>query len=184
MKKLIFTSLFMCLATMVVAQKYTTKTGIASFYSHAPLEDIEAKNVKCGTQFITSSNDIRVVIPIKGFIFDKSLMQAHFNENYLESDKFPFALFNGRITDSTQYNIATPGEYSVTAQGSLLIHGVKMEREIPCKFTVAAEGKSINVDCEFMVVLKDHDIKIPSAVGKNLAEEIKVSYHATLDRVQ
>jgi hypothetical protein len=181
MKHLIISTLLICSASFSFAQKFVSKTGEATFFSHAPLEDIEAKNQKCGTQFIASANEIRVVIPIKGFIFEKSLMQAHFNENYMESDKFPVALFNGSIADTSAFNLKVPGEYSVLAKGTLMIHGVKAEREIPCKLTVIEGGKSINVTTEFPILLKDHDIKIPSAVGKNLAEEISVKYISTLD---
>lgn len=181
MKHLMILTLLVCSTSVSFAQKFVSKTGEATFFSHAPLEDIEAKNQKCGTQFVASSNEIRVVIPIKGFIFEKSLMQAHFNENYMESDKFPVALFNGSIADTSAYKLGIPGEYRVLAKGTLMIHGVKAEREIPCTLTVQEDGKSLIVKTEFPVVLKDHDIKIPSAVGKNLAEEVLVKYNATLD---
>lgn len=181
MKHLIISTLLICSAHFSFAQKFVSKTGEATFFSHAPLEDIEAKNQKCGAQFIPSANEIRVVIPIKGFIFEKSLMQAHFNENYMESDKYPVALFNGYIADTSTFKIGIPGEYKVLTKGTLTIHGVKVEREIPCTLMVQEGIKSLFVKAEFPVILKDHNIKIPSAVGKNLAEEVLVKYTATLD---
>jgi hypothetical protein len=163
------------------AQTFSTRVAEVKFFSHAPLEDIEAINKEAGVLVSTTTNTIKVVIKIVGFKFDKSLMQEHFNENYLESPKFPVATFTGSFSDKEKLKLGNLGTIQAIVKGDLTIHGISQPREIPCSLTVDAEGK-ISVASEFMVKLEDHKIKIPSAVGQNISEEVKVSFSGVLDK--
>jgi hypothetical protein len=162
-------------------QTFSTRHAEVKFFSHAPLEDIEAINQEVGVLVSTTTNTIKVVIKIVVFKFDKSLMQEHFNENYLESPKFPVATFTGSFIDKEKFKLGTPGTVQAIVKGDLTIHGITQQREIPCSLTVDDGGK-VTVASEFMVKLEDHKIKIPSAVGQNISEEVKVSFSGVLDK--
>jgi polyisoprenoid-binding protein YceI len=102
-------------------------------------------------------------------------MQKHFNENYLESEKFPNATFKGKINEAINFTKA--GVYQVSASGILNIHGVNQERTIKGSITVG-EG-IINLNSKFDVLLIDHKINIPKLVFKKIAEKIAVSARVT-----
>lgn len=176
---LIASLIFLGFSSFAAAQNFSTRTAEAKFYSHAPLEDIEALNKEVGVLVSIPTNSVKIVVKIVGFTFAKSLMQEHFNENYLESPKFPIASFTGGFTNKENLDIKTPGTYPMVVSGDLSIHGVTIQREIPCTILVGEEGK-LTVNSEFMVKLEDHKIKIPSAVGKNIAEEVKVTFSGIL----
>lgn len=152
-------------------QLFTATTSEITFFSDAPLEDIEAVNKASQSLLNTGTREIAVKVPIKSFVFPKSLMQEHFNENYLESDKFPYALFKGKINEAIDF--AKAGTYDVTATGKLTIHGVERDQTLKGKLTVMP-GK-MNLNATFEVLLADHKIKIPEVVFMKIAEKIAVS---------
>lgn len=153
------------------AQQYVCTTGKTHFFSSTPLEDIEATSLKSICAFNTTSNKVSVNIPIKSFKFRDNLMESHFNENYLESDKYPNGKLSGDVTGPVDYS--KDGVYDVVVKGSLEIHGTTRDREIPCKLTVQGNAP-VKVTSTFDVVLSDHKIKIPKALFTNIAESIKV----------
>lgn len=153
------------------AQLYTTKDSEIDFFSKTPLEDIKALNTKVSSIINTANGEIVVKIPIVDFQFSNKLMQQHFNENYLESEKYPHATFKGKINEPI--NFTKLGTYDVSATGVLNIHGVNQERTIKGKLTVG-DG-IINLNTKFDVLLIDHKIKIPKLVFKKIAEQIAVS---------
>lgn len=168
MKYFISFLLLLCV-TVSQAQKWKSNKSHIKFFSDAVLEDIEAINEK-GTSIVDlESGDIVFSIPIKQFQFDKSLMQEHFNENYLESDKYPKCTFSGKIS-STQYE---EGENKVTVSGTMNLHGVKQEMTV--EGTMYKKGNWIKGRSKFMIKLEDYKIKIPRAVFQNIAEEIEVT---------
>ncbi|NBV13143.1 MAG: YceI family protein [Sphingobacteriia bacterium] len=161
------------------AQTFTSRETEVSFYSHAPLEDIEAKNNKAICRWVPAQNDIQVGVPIIGFLFEKKLMQEHFHENYMETTKYPVSTFKGKLIDSTTVQLGTPGKHSVTAKGELAIHGVARLQEIPCLFEIKEDG-SVLVTSNFEIKLQDFGIKVPSAVGQNISENVKINIKALL----
>ncbi len=164
---------FLFLTTFINAQeKYLTKTGKVNFFSEATLEDITADNDKVLSIIDAATGDIAIQIKIKNFEFKKKLMQEHFNENYLESDKYPKAIFKGKILDFDKIN-ETSSECIV--KGDLTIHGVTKKTEIKANFIRTAEN--IDVTGSFMVALEDYKIKIPKIVFMKIAENIKVSFN-------
>ncbi len=162
---------FVFFALSASSQQYFTTSGKTHFFSSTPLEDIEAINLKSVCAFNTETSKVSANIPVKSFKFRDELMEAHFNENYLESDKYPNAKLTGTLKAPVDYS--KDGTVEVVVLGKLEIHGVTVEREIPCKLTIK-DGAPSKVTSEFDVVLSDHKIKIPKALFTNIAEVIKV----------
>lgn len=137
-----------------------------TFLSEAPLERITATNTRSTGLLDATARSFAVRIPIIEFQgFNAPLQQEHFNENYLESRKFPNATFEGRIIEAVDLSI--PGEHAVRAKGRFTIHGVETERVIPCRVIVTDQG--VRVTAEFEVTLGDHGIRIPRVVQQKLA---------------
>lgn len=157
-------------------QIYTGKTYEVSFFSHGPIEDIAAVSKSAQIMMNAPKREIGFKVTIKGFVFEKKLMQEHFNEKYLESDKYPYGTFAGTIRDTIDYK--KDGTYKVTVSGKLNIHGVEKARTIPGTITV--KGGDIIIDSKFNVALKDHNVEIPSLVSQNVAEVVEVKINATL----
>lgn len=176
-KNLLLTlSVVMFFSLIVKSQIYTSKTNEISFFSDGPVEDIAA-SCKSGQILLnTAKNEFAVKVTIKAFDFDKQLMQEHFNEKYMESDKYPYATFTGKIIDPINYS--KDGTYKVDVTGKLNMHGVEKERTIPCN--VIIKGGEITVDTKFIVALKDHNIEVPSLVAQNVAETVEVTAKMTL----
>ena len=154
---------------------YVCKNATVSIYSKAPIEDIEAKTDKGTSVFNAATGEFAFSVPIRSLKFDKALMQEHFNENYMESDKYPQASFKGKLAQTP--DVTKDGVYPVMANGVLEVHGVKQSRTIPGKLTVS--GGVISLSSEFMVACKDHKIEIPTLVFHNIAETIKVQVNAS-----
>jgi len=157
------------------AALYSTRSAQIVLFSEAPIEDIEAVSKK-GYAIINPANgDIQFGVLIRTFEFRKSLMKEHFNENYMESDKFPTAKFKGKI--NTPIDISKDGEYNVVAIGDLEVHGISKRRSLQGSIRVI-NGK-MEVSSDFQVNCQDHQIEIPTLVFKNIAETIKVTLKGT-----
>jgi len=154
------------------AQKFWhTSTGKIDFFSKTPVEDIEAKSKSAGAIINTETGALAFKVPIKSFRFPNSLMEEHFNENYLESEKYPNGTFTGQIEPLIDFK--KPGTYPVKAKGKLNIHGVEVERELTGTITVSAD-KTATLVSELDVPLADHKIERPSLVLVKIAEKIAV----------
>ncbi|QXV66609.1 YceI family protein [Mucilaginibacter sp. 21P] len=153
---------------------YVCKNAVVNIYSKAPIEDIEARSAKGTSVLNTTTGEVAFAVPIRSLKFEKALMQEHFNENYMESDKYPQASFKGKINE--KIDTGKDGVYPVTATGVFEAHGVKQNRTIPGKITIS--GGNLALTSEFMVACKDHKIDIPTLVFKNIAETIKVNVTA------
>ncbi len=164
----------LAITSMAVGQgTLGTRTGSVHFYSHSPIEDIEASNNQVSSKINTDNGEFAFLVPIKAFEFEKALMQEHFNENYLESDQFPNATFTGTITNIGALDLKQVGEYSLTFKGTMTIHGVSLDFE---QIVEAQVGKkTLFLVTEFYVNPEDYEIKIPAGKKDNIAESIKVS---------
>jgi YceI-like domain len=173
MKKLMLTiALFTLGIYGASAQDVQSSKAInISFYSSAPLEDIEAKTSNGTSVITTSKNNFFFLVPIKSFTFKSSLMQEHFNENYMESEKFPDARFNGKINEEIDWK--KDGVYNVTVTGKLTVHGVDKDRTIPGTITIKAGV--ISIASKFDISCKEHNIKIPSMMAEKIAETVAVT---------
>jgi polyisoprenoid-binding protein YceI len=161
------------------AQRYITKNGHIKFYSETPIETIEAHNRQVSSALDASTGEFVFKVLMRSFEFEKALMQEHFNENYVESDKFPNATFKGKVKNIADINVKSSGEYAAEVEGTLTIHGVEQEVREKGKFTV--EGGVVTGDCTFIVKPADYDIKIPNTVINNIAEEIEVTVTVSLE---
>jgi hypothetical protein len=156
---------------------YKTANGKVRFFSDALLEDIEATTHKASAALDVGHNQIAVLIPIKSFVFDKTLMREHFNENYLESDKYLNSTFTGKLSEPL--TLAAGVKTTATAVGSLTIHGVSQHREISVDILVNPDH-SITATGKFNVTIADHKVKIPSLVFQNIAEVVEVTFELLL----
>src|SRR5215213_2734853 len=149
-----------CIATLftlgVSAQTYITRSGRITFFSKAPVENIEANNNQVTSILDTKKGEFAFIALIKSFKFKKALMEEHFNENYMESNTFPKANFKGTITDLGKVNFSSNGTYQVTVKGDLTIHGVTKNVEVPGTITVS-QG-NISAGSKFSVNVKDYNI--------------------------
>lgn len=157
---------------------YKATDGEISFFSEAPVENISAINKDVKALINAKNNEVAFIVTNVGFKFEKPLMEEHFNENYMESHKYKVSVFKGKIIDEVDFT--KDGTYEVTAKGTLDIHGVTVEREIQGRLTIS-NGK-INLTTEFDVTLKDHKIKIPKVVVKNIAEVVKVTVNINFEK--
>ncbi|MBN4065910.1 YceI family protein [Candidatus Amoebophilus asiaticus] len=153
---------------------YITKTAKLSFFSEAPLENIDAHSEKGTSILNTETKGVVCKVAIKSFLFKKPLMQEHFNENYMESEKYEFAILKGIIKEDIDFS--KDGTYDVNVEGELDLHGVKQNRTISGTLTI--ENGKISIQAEFQVKVVDHDIKIPKLVIENIAEVIDVKFSA------
>ena len=178
MKKLIILVLVLFPLKYILAQDlYVVSKGNVSFTSDAPLELIEAASDELKGVLKTADRSFAFRVPMKSFEgFNSALQQTHFNENYIESNKYPYTTFEGKIIEEISFY--NPGTYNIRGKGSFTCHGVKRERIIQCKVTIA-ENK-ISVTSDFTVLLEEHNIKIPSVVSQKIAEEIVVSVDVEL----
>lgn len=150
-------------------KKYAAEKGQISFFSDAVVEDIQATNSIVGSLFYPGTGDIVYIVKIRDFIFPKSLMREHFNEKYMESEKYPKSTFQGKITG---FKEGVTGDQKVKATGKLTIHGVTRDIEVPGTITLTNGG--LTMKAKFMVKLADYNIKIPKIIWQNIAEEIEV----------
>ena len=175
MKKIFLATLLACGLLTASAQVYMTRTGKVQFFSKTPLENIEAVNNETSCALNASTGELRYIVPVKSFKFEKALMQEHFNENYMESDKYPRATFKGKINE--KIDVSKDGTYPVTVTGDLNVHNVTQHRTIPGK--VSVKGGVVSMTSEFMVKCADHHITIPRLVFHNIAESLKITVSAT-----
>jgi polyisoprenoid-binding protein YceI len=166
----------------VYAQKYMTKNGNIKFYSETPMETIEANNNQVNAALDTQTGDLVFKVLIKSFQFEKALMQEHFNENYMESDKFPNSTFKGKIANLSSIGFSKEGTYEAVIEGDMTIHGVTKKISEKGTFTVKA-GDKIHGSSIFNVKPADYEIKIPGTVVKNIAETLEVTVDIELSKM-
>lgn len=165
-----FIIVFMFATSTGFAQKFTVEKSNVVFFSDALIEDITATNKKASGLFNADNGDIVFSIPVSAFKFAKSLMQEHFNEKYMESDKFPKATFQGKVQGFEKSGSTTQ---SAKAIGKLTIHGVTKEVEIPG--TITRQGNKLQLNTKFIVKLADYNIAIPQLMLQNIAEQVEVT---------
>jgi hypothetical protein len=170
------TLIFCCflLFNHAYCQKYHTEKGAVTFFSDGVIEDITAVNTAVGSMFNSASGELVFIVPIKDFKFNKSLMREHFNEKYMETDKFAKSIFLGKLVG---FSLNAKGSQKVKAIGTLTMHGITKEIEVPGTVEFV-NGRAV-MQSKFIVKLKDYHIKIPSIVWQNIAEEVEVSINFT-----
>jgi hypothetical protein len=168
MKNLLILTIAFFVANVTFAQKLMTRTGVVKFEASMPaFEEIAATSNSVSCVFDKSTGELASLLLVKSFKFKSPLMEEHFNENYMESDKFPKSTFKGKLAnyDSSK----STGTYDL--EGDLTIHGVT--KKVKSKATLSNDGKTLT--CNFNVKPQDYDIKIPSVVKNKIAESVKIT---------
>jgi polyisoprenoid-binding protein YceI len=179
MKTFYLLILAVTISAVTFSQKvFNTHTGRVTFFSSAPLEDIEAKNNAVTSQLFTATGQYNFEMNIKDFHFENDLMEEHFNEDYLHSDKIPKAYFKGTINNFRDINFAKDGVYNAVVKGSLTIHGIT--REIVQNGTIEIKGGKAIARSKFKVLRKDYNIG-GSLASKMISDTVEITIDCTYD---
>jgi hypothetical protein len=176
-KKILMIGIMSLGSMMLKAQIYMGKTCDISFFSKGPIEDIYAINKSTKPILNTANNEIAIKITIKGFVFDDKLMEEHFNEKYLESDKYPYAVFKGKINEKID-DFKKEGIHNVTVTGKLNMHGV--EKEITVNAIATIKDQIVAFETKFIITIKDYNIEVPKLVMANIGETMEVTVKGNL----
>lgn len=174
MQKIVFTILLLFWHFGISAQaRLYCKEARISFFSKTAMENIVAQNNKALCVWDTATDKYEFSVLIKGFEFDRALMQEHFNENYMESDKYPKAAFKGVLRPENSISLRGNGSYKVTAVGILTIHGVSKPVSLPA--TILVNNGMISSRANFTVLLSDYKIVVPAIVSDKINRQISIS---------
>ena len=181
MKNIILVAITVFISSALVAQdKYFTKNGTITFDASTPASpDKVAANNKSVTCVLDSkTGNVQFAVLMKGFEFERALMREHFQENYLESEKFPKAVFKGQISSASQDIYSKNGIYEVNVKGQLLMHGETKEVETKGKITFN-NGK-ITISANFSILLSDYKVLIPRLVSDKVAKTASIEVDCLL----
>lgn len=183
--KSIILFLFICADCIAFSQdKFFTRNAVINFDAEGVLKDVEkvaATNSSATCILDVSTGQMEWAVLIRGFQFENALMQEHFNENYMESHKFPKSVFKGKIKNMADINWKQDGQYPVTVVGKMTIHDV--EKDIEAKGILSLKNGKIGLKSEFEVLASDYGVKIPSIVGSKVANKVRVSVNASLEKL-
>lgn len=169
--RIIVILLFLMSSQLFSQERYLTKEGYISFFSHSLVEDIKADNYQVLSVIDKKTGEIAIQLLMKSFMFKKALMQEHFNQSYVESYKYPKATFKGYIQNLKELDVQNG---TVEIKGILSLHG--KEKEISTIANIQILKDQINLSGHFMVEVADFDIKIPIVVRNNIAKTIKITF--------
>jgi polyisoprenoid-binding protein YceI len=160
-------------STFVLAQgRFFTRAGHISFLSSTPIEDIKADNRQVASVIDFATGEMVFSVLMRSFEFPKALMQEHFNENYIESDKYPKSTFKGKITNAQSVDTKKDGMYKVNVEGYLTIHGVT--KPVKTEGTLEVKEGRILGKSNFTVAVADYNIQIPKVVQDNIQKTIEI----------
>ena len=173
MKQILIISILLTQSLCVFSQKYMTQSGTISFFSETPLENIESTNNQVSSVVNLDNGQMVFSLLMKAFVFEKALMQTHFNEKYVESEIYPKAIFKGQIKDFKNFKLSSnPQDLVMT--GTLTIHGETNNVNAKGKMYFD-KNKNIILDSKFDIFLDDYKIKVPSAVKDNISKTISIT---------
>lgn len=178
-KTLVLAGILVLSASVKAQDKYFTKTGKIEFSSKASMEDIDARNKTVSAILDTKTGVLFFSAVMKSFEFPKALMQEHFNENYVESDKFPKAEFKGQVSNNSEVNYSKDGTYPVKVKGKLTIHGVT--KDVETTGTLKVYSGKVDASSVFNILLSDYNVKIPSIVKDKISNSIKITVDCKLE---
>lgn len=179
-KTILITLITFVITNFAAAQKIYTKNGVTSFFSSTKMEDIKAENNQVLCVLNTQTGELQFSLLNKGFHFSKALMEEHFNENYMESSKYPKSTFKGTVADITKVNFNKDGSYPVSVKGDLNMHGVT--KNVTAAGNIIVKDGKATAASKFTVKLADYKISVPSAVKANISESIEITVNCLLDQ--
>jgi hypothetical protein len=160
--------------------KYFTKNGRILFHcTKSPMEKIEATNKSTTCVLDTKTGNMQFAVMMKGFEFEKALMQEHFNENYVESTRFPKADFKGQVINNNEIDYTKDGTYQAKVKGKLQIHGET--RDVEAAGTILIKNGKVSSNAVFNVLLSDYNISIPSLVSDKISNTVSISVDCSLE---
>ncbi len=178
--RLLFLTGLLFLVFESVAQTFVTRNGTIRFFSEAPLENIEAVNRQVSSALDAETGEFVFRVVMRSFSFEKSLMQQHFNDNFVESHKYPNATFEGQIIEIGQIDFNSSGEYEVAVEGDLTIKDTT--HFISEQGVLRINGDTVKGESQFVIRPEDYNITIPSRFARNIAQEIEVTVNVNLTR--
>lgn len=178
-KQLVALALFALPGFLSAQEKLFTKSGKIVFHSKASLENIEAHNKSVTCVLDSKTGTLQFAVLMKAFEFEKALMQEHFNENYVESHKYPKAEFRGVVVNNSEINYAKDGQYPATVKGKLTLHGET--REVETKGILLVKAGKVKADAVFSVALEDYKVSIPKLVKDNIAKTVSITVDCLLE---
>lgn len=179
MKKYVLSGLLILAAVAGRAQdRFLTRTGHIKFFSEAPLENIEAHNRQVTAVLDVAKGEIAYKVVMKSFEFEKAAMQDHFNTQYLHTDKYPNAQFEGSIGNLQAINFKKDGSYPAQVSGKLTLHGVT--KDIKQAGTITVKGGSVNTQAKFTIKLADYNVRVPSDFARKISETVEITVDCTL----
>lgn len=160
---------------------FFTKTAKVNFDCTPtnPVEKIDAVNNEATSFLNKAAGDLVFAVLVKSFRFEKALMEEHFNENYMESSKFPKADFKGKIINISSVNFNKDGDYPVKATGNFTLHGIT--KPINVDGTISIKGGKIYTKSKFSVLLEDYKIERPKVVANKIAEKATITIDAAYE---
>ena len=171
MKKLLLIGVLVLLTNTSFSQIYLCKNGNISFFQETSVENIDARSTKLLSVLNTENNMVAYKIDVGTFTFEKSLMQDHFNENYIESGKYPTSVFRGTINEKIDWT--KDGTYDITSTGDMVMHGVT--KRITEKGKLTIKNGEITIINFFTIKFTDYGVEIPKLLIKQLAESVEVT---------
>jgi len=181
MKKLLIMAFAVLVATTGFSQRYYTKSGQINFDATSPSspEKIEGVNRSATCVVDTKTGNMQFTALMKGFAFERALMEEHFNENYVESDKFPKAEFKGELKNIDKVDFTKDGTHTVKVKGKLTMHGESKEIETDAKINI--QNGKIKATTELKVLLSDYKVSIPGLVADKVSKTAKISIACSLE---
>jgi len=176
MKKSLILIILAALIQSNYAQKLVSRNSYIWFTASTPLEDIVAHNRQAVSILDPANGSIAFNLLVKSFEFKVALMQEHFNENYLESDKYPKSTFQGKINNNADIDYKKNGTYKAEVSGDLSIHNVT--RPVTATGTVDVKDGVVTARSQFIVKPVDYNITIPSVVENKIAKEVEINIEA------
>jgi len=171
--------LLLTVVTVLGQDKFFTKNGRINFVSKGKIETIQANHKSVTCVLDTKTGNIQFAVLMKGFEFRKALMQEHFNENYVESDKYPRSEFKGQVTSNNVIDYTKEGEYPVQVKGKLTIHGVS--RDVEAEGKIMVKNGKLQARSGFVILLSDYNISIPSMVKDNISNNVTITVDCLLE---
>jgi polyisoprenoid-binding protein YceI len=178
MKKSFLIVAFTAITGFAHAQLFKTSAGNISFKSKTAIEEFSATNAQVEAAIAPAKNQMQFRVPVNGFQFKSGLMQKHFQENYMETSRFQYSNFVGKISNIAAVNFAKDGEYAVESVGKFTMHGVTKDLTVPGKLIV--KGDNVILKANFKIKCSDYQIKIPTASSASVSNDIDIAVDCVL----
>lgn len=181
MKNLLIMAIAVLGATAGFSQRYYTKSGQINFDATSPSspEKIEGVNRSATCVVDAKTGNMQFAALMKGFAFERALMEEHFNENYVESDKFPKAEFKGELKNIDKVDFTKDGTHTVKVKGKLTMHGESKEIETDAKINI--QNGKIKATTELNVLLSDYKVSIPGLVADKVSKTVRITVACSLE---